>query len=68
MADCVLTMLCPIDGLGVTIINANLKRNDQEDRDSHLHLEVSTQVTCLNVLTPHTWRVAGGLLLERLGG
>lgn len=66
MAISELTIPCPIDGLAVFAVDLDWKRNEAEDRDSHMHIDVaSTAAQCSN---GHLWRLSGEILVERRGG
>ena len=61
----VISVTCPADGLSLTMVDADARKNEQDDRDNHLHIPVLQDVQCLN---GHRWRLSGDLLLERVKG
>jgi hypothetical protein len=66
MADCVIVCLCPIDGLGMTV-NISLDNiGNAQGTPPHTHVIVDNQITCLNVVTAHVWKVTGTLTIERV--
>lgn len=67
MADCVITLLCPNDGLAMGLnISVASFAGPHDVPPFHTHVKVDSQVTCVNVLTAHTWKVTGDLLVEKV--
>lgn len=60
-----ITSACPIDGLPLTAVNVDFLKNEQDDRDNHLHISVIQSIQCVN---GHRWKLGGDLILERIGG
>jgi hypothetical protein len=57
------TVVCPLDGLTLAVLEPFLRGETPSESTKHLHLDVDQTATCA---VGHSWHLEGGLVVERM--